>query len=143
MLRLGCGEIYSSFIIGICCKPPNSDTSFIFHFNEAQYSISSQYPGAKIVGLDDFNYPAIDWNNLTSLRNSNECSGFMGPCLKFNLPQLVHEPKRVTFHLSNILDFVLTELHEQLITLYYLYGPSDHKIIHAQFTGKGVVNTVS
>lgn len=112
ILWLQCVETYSAFIIGIYYRPPNSGSSFMFHFNEALSTISGQYPKAKIRNVGYFYYPGIDWNNLTSLRISNECAGFIDTWLKFNLSQLVLESIRIMSHMYNVIVLILITVPE-------------------------------
>lgn len=88
-------------IIIACYRPPDSDRSFIDDLSTILLDIKSQFPCANLMVCGDFNFPDIDWDNLTA--SSRHSKDFLDLILSFNLAQTVGIPTRG----SNTLDLVL------------------------------------
>lgn len=123
-------------LLGVCYRPPQTNSDFCRHMNNSLRQLVATYPNARILLFGDFNYPDIEWHNLglSSLTCHAEAKNFIDVCLNFNFSQLVTEPTRVTQETANILDLILTNSPENLSSISYLPEISDHKIIHAQFS---------
>lgn len=124
-----------SVLLGVCYRPPKSSPDFARQLNGILAELTTKYPNAHVLLLGDFNFPNIDWCNLTSSApNAKEANDFLDVCLNFNLTQLITQPTRVTRDTANILDLILTTDPESLSSITYLDEISDHKVIHANFT---------
>lgn len=123
----------SPLLVGVCYRPPHSDPSFPSILNDTMNVVTHMFPRSKVFLFGDFNYPGVDWHQLTvvSSNNKQECSDFLEMCFNHNLTQVVTEPTRLTDHTSNILDLILTSHPDSLTSLSYLRELSDHKVIHA------------
>lgn len=84
MLWVRCNIAHSSLLIGVCYRPHNSNSSFLSHFSSALNSVVSRFPNSNILLLGNFNYPGINWNNLTSTLNSSESSDCISTCLNLS-----------------------------------------------------------
>lgn len=83
----------------------------------------------------DFNFPAINWTNLTSATSQHSTeSDFVNSCLTFGLTQLVTEPTRQSCNSSNILDLIFASDPDKVYAMTHLPGLSDHSIIHASYS---------
>lgn len=112
-------------IICVCYRPPNSDSNFSDDLHINLTEIKTLYPKADIILFGDFNFPSINWSNL-SFTGSGESGSFLDVCHDFNLTQLVDQPTRD----ANILDLVLTTSPQLIQTITYTDGFSDHKLLH-------------
>lgn len=129
-----CRSAPHSVLLGVCYRPPKSSPDFSRELNSILNKLSNKYPNARILLFGDFNFPNIDWTNLTSSApNAKEANEFLDVCLNFNLTQLISQPTRVTSDVANILDLILTTDPGSLSSITYLNEISDHKVIHANF----------
>lgn len=135
-LWLICRTNTVTVLLGVCYRPPQTDPNFPCHLNNSIQKLTSAYPKARILLFGDFNYPNIDWQNIvtSTLSCHAEAKNFLDVCLNFNLTQLVAQPTRVTRGSANILDLILTNSPENLLSITYLPEISDHKVIHALFS---------
>lgn len=92
------------------------------------------YSKADLVLFGDFNFPGINWSEVTATANTTQAKDFIDVCLNYNLTQLVTQPTRVTCDSSNILDLILTTHPDSLSSIHYLQEISDHKVIHVDFS---------
>lgn len=110
-------------LIGACYRPPDASTSFV---NELRNSITTAVqlcPADSVNFLGDFNFPLINWPNLSS--SCRTSVNFIYLTLDFNLIQVVNEPTRG----SNILDLILTTAPETIESVVHLNGFSDHDLL--------------
>ena len=80
-------------------------------------------PNSYFIG--DFNYPSINWDNLTC---DNKCKSFLDQCIDSNLHQLVEFP---THTKGNVLDLILTNAPDNVLGIDEVgrLGKSDHSMI--------------
>lgn len=118
----------SKTIFGVCYRPPDCSESFVTDLHDNLTNLRSKFPKADVFLLGDFNYPEIDWSNLTSLsRNSRE---FLDLTLDFSFVQLIDQPTRQ----HNILDLLLSSAPEKATSTLYLDGLSDHRLIQVSIS---------
>lgn len=134
MVWLRCTATHPHILIGVCYRPPNSDSSFTPLFHEGLNTLLNKYPNSPVLLFGDFNFPSIDWSDpASSLSNSSSASDFLNTCITFGLTQLVTDPTRITDHSSNVLDLVLTTHPDNFTPITLLRGLSDHLTVHASF----------
>lgn len=123
---------YPDFVIGVCYRPPNYSDLFVQSLHDNLSSINRMFAKSHIVLLGDFNYPHIDWTNL-SAPSSPDARAFLDLSLTFNLEQLVSAPTRSTVSTESILDLVFASHPEDVSSLSAFDGLSDHRILHFFF----------
>lgn len=121
--------VSSSFnftLVGIY-RPPNcssvADQQIINNLEEA----STFYNNLVVIG--DFNFPTVDWTNLTSSRNMDSASLFTNMILNSSLSQLITEPTRYRQNNNpSLLDLILTNDEDLIANIDMLppIGCSDH-----------------
>lgn len=122
-------------LLGVCYRPPHAGYDFCLELSTVIHNLLVVHPKADILLFGNFNFPQIDWNDLTSVALSGQAEArkFADLCLNINLTQLVTEPTRVTQECSSILDLILAIKPESLSFIHYLPEISDHKVILATF----------
>lgn len=134
LLFIHCHAAPQSVLVGVCYRPPHSSPAFAIELNNALFEITSKHTKASLLLFGDFNFPDINWHNLSPhLVNETEVKNFLDVCLDFNLSQLVSQPTRITENTANVLDLILTNQPDKLSSIAYLKEISDHKVIHASF----------
>lgn len=132
-----CNASFPPVLIGVCYRPPNSDSSFMPLFHDNLLAIKSAHQNVPILLFGDFNFPSIDWSDLAPTLSSNSfASQFVDTCLTFGLSQIVTNPTRITDHSANILDLILSTHPEHFSSLCYLQGLSDHAVLHTTYQCK-------
>lgn len=110
-------------LIGVCYRPPDFSNSFVEQLRNSIIAATQRCKFSSTYLLGDFNYPLIDWPNLSSsCRSSLE---FVSLTLDFNLFQVISEPTRG----SNTLDLLLTSSPENIGNILFINGFSDHKVL--------------
>lgn len=115
----------SKVILGVCYRPPDCASSFHTELCSVLLNIKNRFPKADMLLFGDFNFPSIDWPNL-SPGSSTASKLFLDMCLNLNFTQLVDKPTRS----DNILDLVLTTSSDLVKSIHYCDGLSDHKVLH-------------
>lgn len=115
-------------ILGICYRPPDSDSSFCDSLHDALTTIKNTYLNSNIFLFGDFNYPHINWASLSvsSHSPSKESKQFLDLTLDFNLHQTITHPTRGT----HTLDLLLTSCPDNIHSVTLLPGLSDHMFLH-------------
>lgn len=112
-----------TYVLISCYRPPDSDSSFTNELHSVLLDITFKFPRASYILCGDFNFPEINWVNLTA--SSRQSKDFLDLALNFNLTQTVNFPTRGT----NTLDLVLTSHPENIESLSPVDGLSDHSIV--------------
>lgn len=112
-----------NILLGVCYRPPDSPYSFVTDLRASMTTATQLCPVDKIYLLGDFNFPDIDWVNLTPSCHASE--ELINITLDFNLFQVVNEPTRG----SNILDLVFTSEPETIQSVSNFDGFSDHNML--------------
>lgn len=134
ILWLICHASPQTILLGVCYRPPNTNTGFSRDLNNMISTLTTANPNAHILLFGDFNFPKIDWHNPTlSSAYDVKTRDFIDVCLNFNLAQLVSQPTRIAGGCANILDLILANHQDSLSSISYLPEISDHKVIHANF----------
>lgn len=130
-----CETHSNKVLIGCCYRPPDTNLYFLVELRSNIAKALELCPADIVYLFGDFNFPLIDWKNLSSAcRTSME---FISLALDFNLFQMITQPTRGT----NILDLVFTNAPETVSEIVCLDGFSDHKLLQLtlniplQFTG--------
>lgn len=110
-------------ILIACYRPPDCDHTFTNDLHSVLVNLTSRFPNANYILCGDFNFPDIDWKNLTA--SSRLSKDFLQLTLLFNLTQTVHSPTRG----SNILDLVLVSNPDLVSSVSLVMELSDHKAI--------------
>lgn len=116
-------------IVGVCYRPPNCASSFHTDLCSVLLDIRDRFPKADMLLFGDFNFPQIDWSNLSSVGSATSAH-FLDMCLTLNLTQLVDKPTR----LGNILDLILTTSPDLVKCIQYCDGLSDHRLLHVDLS---------
>lgn len=114
---------FGKAILVACYRPPDSDSSFVDELYSVLLHLQSRYRRAKFVLCGDFNYPDIDWEELSA--GSRQSKRFLDLILTFNLIQCVKTPTRG----SSILDLVFVSEPELCQSLSCTSGLSDHHLL--------------
>lgn len=123
-----------TILLGVCYRPPRTDTDFIEKLSCVLNTLTTKYINAQILFFGDFNFPHINWNSNPPSSLSKADNDFLDLCFNFNLSQLVLQPTRVAHGSASVLDLILTNSPNSLSSMSYLREISDHKIIHAVFS---------
>lgn len=123
-----CTTSTAKVLVGVCYRPPDSNSSFIDELRSSITSAIGKYPADITYLVGDFNFPQIDWSQLSSsCQNATE---LINLTLDFNFFQAINQPTRGT----NILDLVFCNAPESIGDVLYLDGFSDHRLIQLQLT---------
>lgn len=121
----------STCIVIACYRPPDSDSSFIADFYSVLLVLNTRFPKANYILCGDFNFPDIDWGNLST--SSRQAKDFLDVVMTFNLTQAVNFPTRG----SNTLDLVFASSPELIQYISSTDGFSDHNTVifnyHSRF----------
>lgn len=120
---VACATASTSVLVGTCYWPPDADHSFLDVLRESITCATQQCSTAVVYLLGDFNFPLIDWPNLSSSCHSS--AEFISLTLDYNLTQIVDQHTRG----PNILDLVLTTAPDTAGPIAYIDGLSDHKLL--------------
>lgn len=123
MVWATCKASSSNLLIGVCYRPPDCGISFIHNLRSSISAAVDYCSPSDIYLFGDFNFPQIDWANLSS--PSHAATEFINLTLDFYLFQVISQNTRG----SNILDLVLTTAPETIGQVMYLDGFSDHKLL--------------
>lgn len=108
MVWATCKTSSSNLLIGVCYRPPDCGISFIHNLRSSISAAVDYCSPSDIYLFGDFNFPQIDWANLSS--PSHAATEFINLTLDFYLFQVISQNSRG----SNILDLVLTTTPETI-----------------------------
>ena len=93
--------------------------------------------GENSIIIGDFNFPTINWNELTADRN---CETFLQSTIDNNFEQLIHFPTHIR---GNILDLVFTNRPENVLNVESLgnLSTSDHSILSVEIVFRSKFNS--
>lgn len=116
-------------LIGGIYRKPNASDDYVLQIHD--YLVDKVTPRTKLILTGDFNL-AIDWENLTSTRNTANSELLYDLMFNFSLSQLVQEPTRIQGNTRSILD--LAFLSDKLSGKATVEdGISDHKMLIITF----------
>lgn len=121
-------------VIAAFYRPPDMTATFSGEFHRILSDLYVRFPNSIFLVFGDFNFPNIDWPNLTVNPSDQEAHMFLHTCLDFSLVQLITDPTRRSATTANILDLVLTNNPEVCFDILHLQGLSDHEIITGYIT---------
>lgn len=71
-----------------CYRPPDCDSSFTITLSSVLVYIKNKFPKADLLPFGDFNFPLIDWVNVSS-DGSRTPTKFLHMCQTFHLMQVL------------------------------------------------------